>query len=55
MLRQEFSDRFSGFERLKPSVTLMTKPFIDVEISGQMAEVHFVNPVEMENNVRLKS
>lgn len=64
-LGQEFADRFSDFERLEPCVTFMANPLMDVdtsEISGQMAELFCVDPVEMEievvtlqNNVQLKS
>ncbi|KAK0142715.1 General transcription factor II-I repeat domain-containing protein 2A [Merluccius polli] len=64
-LGQEFADRFSDFEKLEPCVTFMANPFMDVdisEISGQMAELFCVDPVEMEmevinlqNNVQLKS
>ena len=64
-LGQEFADRFSDFEKLEPCVTFMANPFMDVdisEISGQMAELFCLDPVEMEievinlqNNVQLKS
>lgn len=50
-LGQEFADRFSDFEKLEPCVTIIANPFMDVdisEISGQMAELFCVDPVEME-------
>ncbi|KAM3599085.1 uncharacterized protein V6R79_026136 [Siganus canaliculatus] len=53
-LGQEFADRFSDFERLEPCVTFMANPFMDVdtsEISGQMAELFCIDPVEMEMEV----
>ncbi|XP_028313963.1 general transcription factor II-I repeat domain-containing protein 2B-like [Gouania willdenowi] len=64
-LGQEFTDRFSDFEKLEPCVTFIANPFLAVdisELSGQMAELFSVDPVEMEmevlnlqNNVQLKS
>ena len=64
-LGQEFADRLSDFEKLEHCVTFMANPFIDVdisEISGRMAELLCVDPVEMEievinlqNNAQLKS
>ncbi|XP_056138883.1 general transcription factor II-I repeat domain-containing protein 2-like [Lampris incognitus] len=50
-LGQGFADRFSDFEKLEPCVTFMANPFMDVdisEISGQIAELFRVDPVEME-------
>lgn len=64
-LGQEFADRFRDFERLEPCVTFIANPFMDVdisEISGKMAELFCVNPVEIElellnlqNDIQLKS
>ncbi|CAL9688304.1 unnamed protein product [Knipowitschia caucasica] len=64
-LGQEFVDRFVDFDKLQPCVTFMANPFMDVDISdisGQMAVLFGIDPVEMEmevinlqNNVQLKS
>ncbi|CAB4057549.1 unnamed protein product [Lepeophtheirus salmonis] len=64
-LGQEFADRFSNFKKLESCVTFMTNPFMDVDISdisGQMAELFYVDPMEMNvevinrrNNVQLKT
>lgn len=60
-LGQKLSDRFCDFEKPEPIVN----PFLDVdisELSGQMAELFSVDPVETEmeiinlqNDVQLKS
>ncbi len=50
-LGQEFADRFRDFEKLEPCVTFIANSIVDVdinEISGQMAELFCVDPVEME-------
>ncbi len=50
-LGQEFADRFRDFEKLEPCVTFIANSIMDVdinEISGQMAELFCVDPVEME-------
>ena len=46
----EFADRFRGFQKLEPCVTFIANPFMDVnisEISGQMAKLFCIDPVEM--------